>query len=119
MQTTTSTLGTFGALIARCAAVGVVGKAPGFAASVTGGGSAISQYPKDITELKSWLTDSTAIELLFSTKSSAPPFGIFNILNKCRYDFIGSEGTVTETGCRPISNKCPGKGGQDAINHAE
>lgn len=36
-----------------------------------------------------------------------------------RYNFIGSEGTVSETGCRPASNTCPGNGGQDAINHAD
>lgn len=36
-----------------------------------------------------------------------------------RYNFIGSEGTVTENGCRPASNTCPGTGGQDAINHAD
>ncbi|KAF3046549.1 hypothetical protein E8E12_010789 [Didymella heteroderae] len=34
------------------------------------------------------------------------------------YNFKGTEGTTTETGCRPASNKCPGNGGQDAINHA-
>ena len=39
--------------------------------------------------------------------------------NTFRYNFIGSEGTVTENGCRPASNKCPGAGGQDAINHAD
>jgi pectin lyase len=35
-----------------------------------------------------------------------------------RYNFKGTEGTTTETGCRPASNKCPGAGGQDAINKA-
>jgi pectin lyase len=43
-----------------CAAVGVVGKPEGFAASTTGGGSATPQYPKDINELTTWLTDSVA-----------------------------------------------------------
>lgn len=39
-------------------------------------------------------------------------------LTTVRYNFKGTEGTTTETGCRPASNKCPGNGGQDAINHA-
>ncbi|KZM24851.1 lyase [Ascochyta rabiei] len=41
-------------------AVSVVGQAEGFAKGVTGGGSATPQCPKDIKELSSWLTDSTA-----------------------------------------------------------
>jgi hypothetical protein len=48
------------AFVGHCTAVGVVGTAPGFAASTTGGGSATPQYPKDINELKTWLTDSVA-----------------------------------------------------------
>jgi pectin lyase len=48
------------ALLGRAAAVGVVRTALGFAASTTGGSSATPQYPADITELKAWLTDSTA-----------------------------------------------------------
>jgi len=39
------------------------------------------------------------------------------MLNK-EYNFIGSLGTTTATGCRPSSNTCPGNGGQDAINGA-
>ncbi|PUU75777.1 pectin lyase fold/virulence factor [Tuber borchii] len=35
---------------------------------------------------------------------------------KKEYNFIGSQGTVTEAGCRPASNTCPNSGGQDAIN---
>ncbi|KAI5803663.1 pectin lyase fold/virulence factor [Geopyxis carbonaria] len=34
------------------------------------------------------------------------------------FNFIGSQGTVTEAGCRPSSNTCPNAGGQDAINGA-
>ncbi|KAI5787300.1 pectin lyase fold/virulence factor, partial [Geopyxis carbonaria] len=34
------------------------------------------------------------------------------------YDFTGSDGTVTEQGCRPTSNTCPDAGGQDSINGA-
>ena len=52
-------LASLAALLARSDAVGVVGTAPGFAASATGGGSVTPQYPGDITELKTWLTDST------------------------------------------------------------
>ncbi|PWW74910.1 Polysaccharide Lyase Family 1 protein [Tuber magnatum] len=37
---------------------------------------------------------------------------------KKEYNFIGSQGTVTEVGCRPPSNTCPNSGGQDAINGA-
>jgi pectin lyase len=48
------------AFVGRSAAVGVVGTPPGFAASTTGGGSATPQYPADIAELKTWLTDSVA-----------------------------------------------------------
>ncbi|TVY92843.1 putative pectin lyase F [Lachnellula willkommii] len=90
-------------LLGQAAAVGVVGTAPGFAASTTGGGTATPQYPADITELTTWLTDSTARVIA---------------LNK-EFNFIGSEGTATETGCRPASNTCPDNGGQDAINQAD
>lgn len=38
----------------------VVGKAEGFAASTTGGGSAACAIPSSVAELKTWLTDSTA-----------------------------------------------------------
>ena len=40
------------------------------------------------------------------------------MLKFCRFNYIGSEGSVTETGCRPASNTC-GSAGQDAINHAD
>ena len=42
-----------------CAAQKVVGKAVGFASGATGGGSATPQYPANIAQLTSWLTDST------------------------------------------------------------
>ncbi|KAH8592886.1 pectin lyase fold/virulence factor [Bisporella sp. PMI_857] len=100
MLTPISILGLL-SLIGHSAAVGVVGKAQGFAASATGGGSATPAYPADITELKEWLTDDVARVI---------------VLNK-EYNFIGSEGTTTETGCRPASNTC-GSSGQDAINKA-
>lgn len=64
-------------------AVGVVGTAEGFATGVTGGGSATPQYPKDITELTTWLTDATARVI---------------VLDKT-FDYTSSEGTVTGTAC--------------------
>lgn len=48
------------ALVAKAAAVGVVGTPVGFGTGTTGGGSATPAYPSDIAQLKSWLTDSTA-----------------------------------------------------------
>ncbi|CAI9633181.1 unnamed protein product [Alternaria burnsii] len=64
-------------------AVGVVGKAEGFATGVTGGGNATPQYPKDIKELTTLLTDSTARVI---------------VLDKT-FDYTTSEGTVTGTAC--------------------
>jgi pectin lyase len=64
-------------------AVGVVGKAEGFAVGVTGGGNAKPQYPKDINELSNWLTDSTARVI---------------VLDKT-FDYTTSEGTVTGNAC--------------------
>ncbi|KAI6711003.1 pectin lyase [Diplocarpon mali] len=94
-------LASLGSLAGQCGAVGVVGTAPGFAAGTTGGGSATPQYPADIDQLKTWLTDATARVIVLDRE----------------YNFIGSEGTVSEMGCRPASNKC-GDTGQDAINGA-
>jgi pectin lyase len=84
------------------AAAGVVGEAFGFATGTTGGGSAEPVYPADIDELTSYLTDDQPRVI---------------VLNK-EYNYIGSEGSVTEDGCRPASNTCPDDGGQDAINGA-
>ncbi|KAF2627998.1 polysaccharide lyase family 1 protein [Macroventuria anomochaeta] len=80
----------------------VIGKPEGFASGTTGGGSATCAIPSSVAELKTWLTDSTARCI---------------VLDK-EYNFKGTEGTTTETGCRPASNTCPGNGGQDAINKA-
>lgn len=55
-----------------------------------------------LDRLKAWLSDSTPRVIM---------------LNK-EYNFLNSAGTAKETGCRPASNTCPGKGGQDAINGA-
>jgi len=43
-----------------CAAQKVVGKPVGFASGATGGGNATPQIPKDLAQLKTWLTDSVA-----------------------------------------------------------
>jgi len=79
----------------------VKGKPEGFASGTTGGGNAACQVPSSVSQLKTWLTDSVARCI---------------VLDK-EYNFKGTEGTVTEKGCRPASNTCPGKG-QDAINGA-
>ncbi|KAM9880408.1 pectin lyase [Verticillium dahliae] len=77
----------------------VVGKAYGFAAGVTGGGSATPAVPKDIAQLKSWLGDDTPRVIRIDKT----------------FNFIGSEGSVTEMGCRN-KNVCTFlNGGQDWI----
>ncbi|PVH72337.1 polysaccharide lyase family 1 protein [Cadophora sp. DSE1049] len=92
----------FATFLSSCAAQKVVGSSMGFAKGTTGGGSATPAVPKDITQLKTWLSDSVARVIVIDKE----------------FNFIGSEGTVSENGCRPASNKCPGNGGQDAINGA-
>ncbi|KAJ4336450.1 hypothetical protein N0V95_008611 [Ascochyta clinopodiicola] len=80
----------------------VVGKPEGFAAGATGGGNAPCAIPANVAQLKTWLTDSVARCI---------------VLDK-EYNFKNTEGVTKEQGCRPASNKCADKGGQDAINHA-
>lgn len=63
----------------------VVGAAEGFAYGVTGGGDATPTIPADIDELKTLLTSSDPAVI---------------VLDKT-YNFLGSEGTKTETGCAP------------------
>ncbi|KAI8242671.1 putative pectin lyase F [Colletotrichum sp. SAR 10_96] len=76
----------------------VKGTAYGFAKGVTGGGSATAAAPKDITELATWLSDSPARVILIDKT----------------FDFVGSEGTATETGC--TNTTCTlANGGQDYI----
>ncbi|EKG16902.1 Pectate lyase/Amb allergen [Macrophomina phaseolina MS6] len=81
---------------------GVVGTPSGFAAGTTGGGDAAAAAPSDVAELISWLEDETPRVILIDKE----------------FNFLGTEGTKSDQGCRPDSNKCPGKGGQDAINQA-
>lgn len=68
----------------------VVGSATGFAAGVTGGGDATPAVPADIDELTTWLTDDEPRVILLDKE----------------YNFLESEGTKTEDGCRPDSNTC-------------
>jgi pectin lyase len=78
----------------------VKGKAEGFATGVTGGGKAACEVPSDKDQLATWLTDNVARCIVIDKE----------------FNFKGSQGKpITTTGCRPDSNKCPGKG-QDAIN---
>ena len=92
-----SILALVAATIGRTLAVGVSGKAEGFASGVTGGGSASPVYPKDIKELVSYLGDSSARVI---------------VLQKT-YDFTGSEGTGSGKGCLPWGT---GSGCQVAID---
>jgi pectin lyase len=85
------------ALAARAAAVGVSGAAEGFAKGVTGGGSATPVYPSTTAELVSYLGDSSA-RVIVLTKT---------------FDFTGTEGTTSGTGCAPWGT---GSGCQVAIN---
>lgn len=68
----------------------VVGSATGFAAGVTGGGDATPATPANIDELVKWLTDDEPRVILLDKE----------------YNFLESEGTTTEDGCRPDSNTC-------------
>ncbi|TGO21996.1 hypothetical protein BPAE_0188g00030 [Botrytis paeoniae] len=81
-------------------AAGVIGKAEGFAAAATGGGSAPAASPKDINELVTWLSDNVARTI---------------VLDKT-WDFTNTMGTRTEKGCTPLSNTCSNGAGQDSIN---
>ncbi|KAL5114299.1 hypothetical protein ACEQ8H_007819 [Pleosporales sp. CAS-2024a] len=67
------------------AADGVQGAAQGFAKGTTGGGSTAPVYPSSITELKNYLADSSP-RVIVLTKT---------------FDFTGSEGTATSSGCAP------------------
>ncbi|KAK6597802.1 Pectin lyase 1 [Botrytis cinerea] len=81
-------------------AAAVIGKAEGFAASATGGGSAAGASPKDLTELVNWLSDGVARTI---------------VLDKT-WDFTGSMGSKTEKGCTPLSNTCTNGAGQDSVD---
>ncbi|KAB5589955.1 hypothetical protein CTheo_6613 [Ceratobasidium theobromae] len=62
-----------------------VGSPIGYATGTTGGAGAAQAIPTSAAQLKSWLEDSTTR----------------NILLDRTYDFTDTEGSVTETGCKP------------------
>jgi len=81
-----------------------IGTAKGLASGATGGGSTTAVYPTTITELKTYLKSSSK-QVIYLNKT---------------FDFRTTEGTTTETGCRPPSNtaciaKNNGLKGQDCI----
>ncbi|ROV94987.1 hypothetical protein VMCG_08300 [Cytospora schulzeri] len=73
------------AAVAQAATVSVSGTPEGFAASVTGGGSAEAVYPTTTDELVSYLTDSEARVIVLQQT----------------FDFTGTEGTTNGSGCAP------------------
>ena len=94
---------TSAAVVGERATYAVTGTPEGFGKGTTGGGNAECAIPSSVAQLKTWLTDSTARCIVLDRE----------------FNFKGTEGTTTATGCRPASNKCPGNGGQDAINNAD
>lgn len=74
------------------AAVSVSGAAEGFAKGVTGGGSATPVYPSSTDELVSYLGDDQERVIVLSKT----------------FDFTGTEGTTSGTGCAPwgTGSKC-------------
>ncbi|KAK4149569.1 pectin lyase fold/virulence factor [Chaetomidium leptoderma] len=78
-------------------AAAVTGAAEGFAKGVTGGGNASPVYPTTTAQLVSYLGDSQARVIMLDRT----------------FDFTGTEGTATETGCAPWGT---GSGCQTALN---
>jgi pectin lyase len=77
----------------------VSGSAYGFATGVSGGGSATAAAPSSISELSSWLSDSTARVILIDKT----------------FDFTGTEGSATTAGC--YQSTCTlANGGQDYLD---
>ncbi|WYZ44770.1 hypothetical protein EsH8_VIII_000086 [Colletotrichum jinshuiense] len=83
MKSATALLAVLASVANLAAAQTVTGKAEGFAAGVTGGGSAAAVTPKDIDELTTYLTDDEPRVILLSQE----------------YDFTESEGTESGTAC--------------------
>jgi hypothetical protein len=71
--------------VASAAVTGVTGKPEGFASSTTGGGDTAAVYPSTTDELVSYLGDESA-RVIVLTKT---------------FDFRGTEGTTTSSGCAP------------------
>jgi pectin lyase len=78
-------------------AAAVTGAAEGFAKGVTGGGSTSPVYPTTIAQLVSYLGDSQPRVIMLDRT----------------FDFTGTEGTATETGCAPWGT---GSGCQTSLN---
>ncbi|KAK1483861.1 pectin lyase [Colletotrichum tamarilloi] len=83
MKSATTILAVLAAVANLTSAQTVSGKAEGFAAGVTGGGSLAAVTPKDIDELTKYLTDDEPRVIALSQE----------------YDFTESEGTETGTAC--------------------
>ncbi|KAF9880166.1 hypothetical protein CkaCkLH20_02120 [Colletotrichum karsti] len=83
MKSAPTLLALLAAVTNLAAAQTVSGKAEGFAAGVTGGGSAAAVEPKDIDELKKYLTDDEPRVITLSKE----------------YDFTESEGTESGNVC--------------------
>ncbi|KAL1297519.1 hypothetical protein AAFC00_005036 [Neodothiora populina] len=82
---------------AASSVTGVVGSPEGFGSGTTGGGSASPVYPSTTDELVSYLGDSSP-RVIVLTKT---------------FDFTGTEGKTTASGCSPWGT---GSGCQQAIN---
>ncbi|KAK6591313.1 Pectin lyase 1 [Botrytis cinerea] len=72
-------------------AAGVIGKAEGFAAAATGGGTAAAASPKDLNELVTWLSDGVARTI---------------VLDKT-WDFTGSMGSKPKRVAHPCPTHAP------------
>ncbi|KAL4171410.1 hypothetical protein KRP22_009505 [Phytophthora ramorum] len=88
----------------NCAASVVTGTPSGFAVGTTGGGNATPVYPTSIKELATFLNDNIPRVVVLRQE----------------FNFINTEGSTTEKGCRPKNNldciaKKSGFQGQDAI----
>ncbi|KAI4842576.1 pecyin lyase 2 [Aureobasidium sp. EXF-8845] len=83
--------------VTSAAVTGVTGKPEGFASSTTGGGDTAAVYPSTTDELVSYLGDDSA-RVIVLTKT---------------FDFRGTEGTTTSSGCAPWGT---GAGCQTAID---
>ncbi|KAE8969563.1 hypothetical protein PF005_g19617 [Phytophthora fragariae] len=82
------------ALVVKNASAFTVGSPEGLAAGATGGAGGKTVYPTSTSELVSYLASSEPLVV---------------VLNKT-FDFRGTEGTTTETGCRPdYTRECMAK----------
>ncbi|KAE8153357.1 putative pectin lyase A [Aspergillus avenaceus] len=89
--------GIAGGLLPLASGISVSGAAEGFAKGVTGGGDADPVYPTTTDELVSYLGDSSPRVIVLDQT----------------FDFTGTEGTTTGTGCAPWGTE---SGCQLAIN---